>query len=71
MELPLSAGALIILINRDGKQIVPNGATVLHAEDTLLVLGNDEALAALRTLAAGDMQVTSGTDDEALPEQQP
>lgn len=52
MELALPKGALVVLINRDGDSIVPNGSTVIQPRDTLLVLADRESLAALETIVA-------------------
>lgn len=38
MELGLPSGILIVLVGRDGEQVVPTGATVLRAGDVLLIL---------------------------------
>jgi cell volume regulation protein A len=38
VELNLPAGFLVVLVHRDGRSLVPNGDTVLHAGDHLLVL---------------------------------
>jgi len=40
--------ALVVLISREDKFIVPNGSTVLEEGDVLLVLANDEDLRALQ-----------------------
>ncbi len=45
LELDLPAGALVALIGRGDKTIVPNGGTVLNADDTLVVVATPEALA--------------------------
>jgi cell volume regulation protein A len=45
VELQFPKTALIILINRDGKYITPNGATTLQENDKLLVMiDNDNEL---------------------------
>lgn len=56
VDLPLPSGALIILIKRDDQSIVPNGATVLEADDVLLVLADDPALMVVRALINGEPQ---------------
>lgn len=43
-ELRLPHGLLVALIRREGKYFVPDGGTVLQAEDDVLVLGGTEAL---------------------------
>jgi cell volume regulation protein A len=45
LELNLPAGALVVLIGRGDKTIVPNGGTVLHAYDKLVVVATTTALA--------------------------
>jgi potassium/hydrogen antiporter len=45
VDLRFPAGALIVLINRNGKFVTPNGATVLQPRDVLYVMtDNDEEL---------------------------
>ncbi|MDD4910509.1 MAG: potassium/proton antiporter [Candidatus Omnitrophica bacterium] len=44
----IPAKALVVLISREDKFIVPNGSTVLEGGDVLLVLANDEDLRALQ-----------------------
>ncbi len=48
VDLHLPADALIVLIGRDQSFIVPNGGTLLQAEDTLLVLADKSYLKKLR-----------------------
>jgi cell volume regulation protein A len=43
-ELHFPPGALILLVRRDKNFLVPRGQTVLEPYDTLLVLGEPEAL---------------------------
>lgn len=50
LQLGLPPGALILLIGRDGENLVPNGGTVLEAGDRLLVLAEKEAIPAVRSL---------------------
>ena len=50
LQLGLPPGALILLIGRDGENLVPNGGTVLEADDRLLVLAEKEAIPAVRSL---------------------
>lgn len=71
VELLLPAGALIMLINRDGGQIVPNGATVLKAEDSLLVVGNNEALAMLDEIAQNAAVEVVEPDTKTVSEEIP
>ncbi len=52
VELHLPPGALIVLLRRAGRYVVPRGDTVLLAGDALQVLGSPEALAELRGRAA-------------------
>jgi APA family basic amino acid/polyamine antiporter len=44
----LPAGTLVALIRRDGHGIIPGGGTILQSEDELVIIGESEALAALR-----------------------
>jgi potassium/hydrogen antiporter len=41
VELGIPPNALIVLINREGKFITPNGSTVIQAGDKLLVMTNN------------------------------
>ncbi len=50
VELALPEGALIVLLDRCDEHIIPGGGTVLQAEDTLLLLADQPALAALRSM---------------------
>lgn len=50
VELGLAEGALIVLLDRCDEHIIPSGGTVLQAGDTLLVLADQAALAALRSM---------------------
>jgi cell volume regulation protein A len=50
LQLGLPPGALILLIGRGGENLVPNGGTVLEADDRLLVLAEKEAIPAVRSL---------------------
>jgi cell volume regulation protein A len=50
MEMNFPAGALIVLINRGGTDVVPNGGTVLRAEDKLLILADEKTLATVRNI---------------------
>ncbi|MEX2540286.1 MAG: potassium/proton antiporter [Trueperaceae bacterium] len=54
VDLHLPEAALVVLISREDKFIVPRGATAIQQGDRLLVLANEESLAAVRrTLARG------------------
>ncbi|MGI6457923.1 MAG: potassium/proton antiporter [bacterium] len=44
LELQLPAGALIVLINREGNFLVPSGGTPLQAGDILLMLTHEDTL---------------------------
>jgi cell volume regulation protein A len=50
VDLGLPAGALIVLMRRQGESLVPGGTTVLQAGDTLLVLADRETLDRVRAL---------------------
>jgi cell volume regulation protein A len=45
VDLGLPAGALVVLVTRDGAFVVPTGATALRAGDQVLVLADRDALA--------------------------
>ena len=42
VDLHFPTSSYIITIKRDGGYIQPNGSTILHADDRLLILSNDE-----------------------------
>jgi cell volume regulation protein A len=44
VEIGLPAGALVVLVTRDGEGIVPQGSTVLQSGDRVLLLGERAAL---------------------------
>jgi Trk K+ transport system NAD-binding subunit len=48
VELGLPAGTMIVLVEHGEAFAVPTGSTVLHEEDRLLILGNDDSIHALR-----------------------
>lgn len=50
VDLRLPKSSLIVLLTRDDGYVVPRGATVLRAGDTLLVLADRDAEPTLRTL---------------------
>ncbi len=47
-EIGTPSKCLIVLVSRDEKFIIPNGATRISGGDVLLVLGDDKAIAALQ-----------------------
>lgn len=53
VDLDLPDAALIILISRDGRFIVPRGGTTLRERDRLLTLADAESLEAVRALVHG------------------
>jgi len=53
LELGLPRGALVVLLNRDGQSLVPEGSTLVHAGDTLLVLADNADLARVRVQVEG------------------
>ena len=59
VEIGLPAGALLVLISRDGQFVVPQGATVLLSGDATLVLADPDDLARVRGILEG-----SGPDGE-------
>jgi cell volume regulation protein A len=50
VELHLPENALVVLIGRDGQQVVPKGSSEIRANDTLLILANPEDLARVRAI---------------------
>jgi cell volume regulation protein A len=48
VDLHLPEAALVVLISREDKFIVPRGGTAIHEGDRLLVLASDESLAEVR-----------------------
>lgn len=50
VDMACPKGALIVLVGRGGDYIVPQGSTILHEEDTLLVLADPPLLTALRQI---------------------
>ena len=46
-KLEMPSGVLIAIIHRDGNLIVPDGTTVLEANDRITVIGNPESIATL------------------------
>jgi cell volume regulation protein A len=50
MELGLPQGALIVLIDRGGDRMVPNGGTILEAGDRLLVLADADVMERVREI---------------------
>ena len=53
LELGLPSGALVVLLNRGGQSLVPEGSTVLHPGDTVLVLADHTAVRAVRAQVEG------------------
>ena len=53
VALELPANALVVLIRRGEGQIIPTGSSVLEAGDRLMVLANDQDLAATRRIIDG------------------
>lgn len=43
MDLKLPEKTIVVMVKRDGKYFVPNGKTVLHPEDMMLVITDDYA----------------------------
>lgn len=52
LELGLPEQALVVLIGRDGRFVVPRGATTVEAGDTLLLLSDAAGLDAVRAIVA-------------------
>lgn len=50
MEIGLPASALVVLIQREGTDIVPNGGTVVRPSDNLLILADEKTLAQLQEI---------------------
>jgi len=53
MELGLPRGALVVVLERDDERIVPSGATVIEAEDKLLILANESTRNDVLSLVQG------------------
>ena len=53
VELALPEGALIVLVNRGGDFVVPQGSTVLEGGDNVLLLATTKALAAAEEIIGG------------------
>lgn len=47
--LALPSDTLVVVVERDGERIVPNGATVVHQGDRLMIIGTPEGIDRLRT----------------------
>ncbi|MDM8005256.1 MAG: potassium/proton antiporter [Phycisphaerae bacterium] len=60
IEVGLPRGALLVLISRNGEYFVPNGGTVLHANDVALVLGDEDALRMTRQLLHPQQEPAAG-----------
>ncbi|MEW6476470.1 MAG: TrkA C-terminal domain-containing protein, partial [Actinomycetota bacterium] len=56
VDIGLPAGALVVLISRDGRFVVPQGATVLRSGDNALVLADPDNLARVRDILEGTSQ---------------
>jgi cell volume regulation protein A len=68
IDLGLPRGVLLVQIQRDESQIIPDGATILAADDHMLLLATPEALpslAALRDQAAVQLVAPSGSGARA------
>lgn len=64
VELGLPVGTMIVLIERNDRFTVPTGSTLLHDDDRLLVLGDDEGLRRFRARLEGQpTDPSDGTDD--------
>lgn len=50
LEVGLPDGALVVLVGRDGRYLIPSGGTQLRAADRLFVLASDAALARVERL---------------------
>jgi basic amino acid/polyamine antiporter, APA family len=48
-NLPMPAGSLIALIRREGRQIIPRGATLLRRGDRLTIIGDAEGIRDLQS----------------------
>ncbi len=53
VDIGLPAGALVVLLRRDGEFVVPQGGTVLRGGDEALVLADAETLPQVRTALDG------------------
>ena len=68
IELPMPETSLIVLISRADQFIVPQGATMLHSGDTVLVLADAPDLATIRPLICPDAR-SDPPDQEPAPDQ--
>jgi potassium/hydrogen antiporter len=59
IDLNLPAGALVVLIERDGRTVVPHGGIALAAGDTLLVVTTLDALTDVTTRLGLDGEVSA------------
>jgi cell volume regulation protein A len=50
LEVGLPDEALVVLVGRDGRYLIPSGGTQLRAADRLFVLASDTALARVEML---------------------
>jgi cell volume regulation protein A len=48
VELGLPSGTMIVLIEHGGAFVVPTGLTVLHDDDRILIIGDDDSINAFR-----------------------
>lgn len=60
VEIGLPRGALVVLVRRGDESIVPNGGTILEADDRLVMLADGEALASIQLRLAGEEEAAAG-----------
>ena len=60
VEIGLPRGALVVLVRRGDESIVPNGGTILEADDRLVMLADGEALASIQLRLAGEEEAATG-----------
>lgn len=64
VELGLPDDFLVILIARGSEFLIPSGGTILQAEDTLLVLSEEESFEKVKTEICGDAEVSDPQEQE-------
>ncbi|MBF0300210.1 MAG: hypothetical protein HQK51_15920 [Oligoflexia bacterium] len=69
VDIDLPANSLIVLVQREGRIIVPRGTTVLSEDDLLLILADKEILKPLSKIFASDFDsVIIGLNKDDLAE---
>jgi NhaP-type Na+/H+ and K+/H+ antiporter len=50
VDLHLPETALVVMVNKKDKFVIPSGGTVLEAGDRMMVLADQESIAAVRSI---------------------